>query len=86
MSTIEAVKDLPNVWVETSGQMDVEVLKKAIAVLGSKRVCIGTDWPYKPVNMEISKFYELELTEEQRADIFYRNAEKLWKRVREEQI
>ncbi len=34
MSTIEAVKDLPNVWVETSGQMDVEVLKKAIAVLG----------------------------------------------------
>lgn len=86
MSTIEAVKDLPNVWVETSGQMDVEVLKKAIAVLGSKRVCFGTDWPYKPVNMEISKFYELELTEEQRADIFYQNAEKLWKRVREEQI
>lgn len=86
MSTIEAVKDLTNVWVETSGQMDVEVLKKAIAVLGSKRVCFGTDWPYKLVNMEISKFYELELTEEQRADIFYRNAEILWKRVKEEQI
>lgn len=78
MSTIMAVKDLDNVWVETSGQMDTRVLKTAIDVLGSKRVCFGTDWPYKPVNIEISKFEELGLSEEQLEDIFYKNAEYLW--------
>lgn len=78
MSTIEAVKDLDNVWVETSGQMDVEVLKKSVEILGSERVCFGTDWPYKPVNIEINKFKELGFTEEQLENIFYRNAEKLW--------
>lgn len=77
-STIEAIKDLPNVSVETSGQMDVDVLCKAVSVLGSKRICFGTDWPYKPVNIEISKFLELQLSEEERADIFHRNAEALW--------
>lgn len=78
MSTIQAIKDLPNVSVETSGQMDINVLKCAIEELGSKRVCFGTDWPYKPVNIEISKFEELGLSEEEKEDIFYRNAEKLW--------
>ncbi len=79
MSTIEAVKDLKNVWVETSGQMDVDVLKKAIDVLGAERVCFGTDWPYKPVNIEVEKFYELGIPEEKLEYIFHRNAEYLWR-------
>lgn len=79
LSTIEAVKDLPNVWVETSGQMDVEVLTKAIEVLGADRVCFGTDWPYKPVNIEVEKFYELAVPESQLEKIFHKNAEYLWR-------
>lgn len=79
MSTIEAIKNLKNVWVETSGQMDVDVLKKAIQVLGSKRIVFGTDWPYKPVNIEVEKFKYLKLSEEELEDIFYRNAENLWR-------
>lgn len=79
LSTIEAVKDLKNVWVETSGQMDVEVLQKAIDVLGSERVCFGTDWPYKPVNIEVEKFYELHVPEEKLEYIFHKNAEYLWR-------
>ena len=78
MSTIEAIKDLPNVWVETSGQMDVDVLRKSVEVLGSERVCFGIDWPYKPINLEINKFKELGFTEDQLENIFYRNAERLW--------
>lgn len=65
ISTIQAVKDLSNVWVETSGQFDVEVLKKSVEVLGSERVCFGTDWPYKPINIEISKFFELGLSDKE---------------------
>ncbi|MDO5145444.1 MAG: amidohydrolase family protein [Eubacteriales bacterium] len=79
MSTIEAVKDLKNVWVETSGQMDVDVLRKAIDVLGAERVCFGTDWPYKPVNIEVEKFYELKVPEDKLEYIFHRNAEYLWR-------
>lgn len=78
-STIEAIKDLKNVWVETSGQMDVNVLKKAIEVLGPKRICFGTDWPYKPVNIEIEKFKELGLAEEDLEWIFNKNARYLWR-------
>lgn len=79
LSTIEAIKDVKNVWVETSGQMDVEVLKKAIDVLGAERVCFGTDWPYKPVNIEVEKFYELQVPEEKLEYIFHKNAEYLWR-------
>lgn len=43
---------------------DVEVLQKAIDVLGPERVCFGTDWPYKPVNIEVEKFYEMKVPED----------------------
>lgn len=78
-STIEAVRELPNVWVETSGQMDVDVLLRAIDVLGERRVCFGTDWPYKPVNIEVEKFFELDIPDEKLEFIFHRNAEYLWR-------
>lgn len=78
LSTLHAVKDLKNVWVETSGQFDVEVLKKSVEILGSERVVFGTDWPYKPVNIEISKMFELGLSDSQLENIFYKNAESLW--------
>ncbi len=79
LSTIQAVKDLKNVWVETSGQMDVEVLTKSIDILGPERVCFGTDWPYKPVNIEIEKFYQLKIPEDTLEYIFHKNAEYLWR-------
>lgn len=78
LSTIEAVKNLDNVVVETSGQFDIETLKKSVKILGSKRVCFGTDWPYKPLNIEISKFYELGFNQQQLEDIFYKNATRIW--------
>ena len=79
MSTIEAVRNVKNVWVETSGQMDVEVLQKAIDVLGPDRVCFGTDWPYKPVNIEVEKFYEMKVPEDKLEYIFHKNAAHLWR-------
>jgi len=79
LSTIQAVKELKNVWVETSGQMDPEVLTKSIDVLGPERVCFGTDWPYKPVNIEVEKFYELKIPEGNLEYIFHKNAEYLWR-------
>jgi len=79
LSTIEAVKDLKNVWVETSGQMNSEVLKKSIEILGPERMAFGVDWPYKLVNIEIEKFFELNIPENQLEHIFHKNAEYLWR-------
>lgn len=79
-SCIEAIKDMENVWVETSANMEVDILKKAVEVLGSKRILFGSDWPYKPTNIEIEKLHLLGLNETELEDIFYRNAELLWEK------
>ena len=78
-STVEAVRDLDNVWVETSGQFDVPALTAALSTLGANRVCFGTDWPYKPVGLEVAKFAEFGLTDDQAEAVFHRNAHYLWR-------
>ncbi|MEG0034778.1 MAG: amidohydrolase family protein [Bacilli bacterium] len=77
---IEAIKNLDNFWVETSANMEADILQKAVNVLGSKKILFGTDWPYKPTNIEIEKLYNLGMNEQQLEDVFYKNAEKLWTR------
>ena len=56
----------------------MDILRKAVDVLGSKRILFGTDWPYKPTNIEIEKLYYLGMSDEELEDVFYKNAEKLW--------
>ena len=79
-SCIEAIKDVPNFWVETSANEEVDILKKAVKDLGSKRILMGTDWPYKPTNIELEKLELLKLSDDEYEDIYHRNAEYLWKR------
>lgn len=79
MSSIEVAKKYPNIWLETSGQMDTNVLKKAVKELGSERVVFGTDWPYKPLNIEIEKFEYLGFKPHEMENILYKNAEYLWR-------
>ena len=80
-STIEAIRDVPNIWVETSCQMERENLMKAAKELGSKRIVFGTDWPYKPTNVEIEKLEFLGFSESELEDIYYKNAEYLWTKL-----
>lgn len=56
----------------------MEVLRRSVEILGAERVCFGTDWPYKPINVEIEKFYELGFSEKELEHIFYKNAAYLW--------
>lgn len=77
-SVIEALKDVPNFWVETSANEEADILKRAVQVLGSQRVLMGTDWPYKPTNIELLKLELLNLSNEDYENIYYKNAEKLW--------
>lgn len=75
---VDCVKDLENVFVDTSGQVEVQILEKALNVLGSERIIFGSDWPYKFVKSEICKFDVLNLTEKQKNDIFDNNMRKLF--------
>ena len=77
-STVEAIREVPGIWVETSCQMEVEVLRKAFDQLGSHRIVFGTDWPYKATNAEIEKLFLLGLSDREMEDVFYKNAEILW--------
>lgn len=77
-SIIAAVKDVPNITVETSQNYDRFILRKAVDVLSSKRVLMGTDWPYKPQYTETHKMEDLGFSDEQLEDINYRNAARIW--------
>ena len=58
--------------------MNQNELKKAAAELGSKRIVFGTDWPYKPTNVEIEKLMDLGFNDQELEDVYDRNAEYLW--------
>lgn len=75
---IELVRDLPNFFVETSANEEMDLLREAVRALGSERVVFGTDWPYKPTNIEVDKILELGLDDKQLEDVFWRNAARLW--------
>lgn len=75
---IELIEDIPNFYVETSANEEINILRSAVSRLGSKRILFGTDWPYKPTNIEIDKLYELGLSDSELEDIFYHNASHLW--------
>jgi len=76
---VECVKRLPNVYVDTAGQVEIPVLEKALADLGADRIIFSTDWPYKYPKSEIVKFDYYHLSDEEQEKIFYSNAMKLWK-------
>lgn len=77
-SIIEKIKGMDNFWVETSANMEIDILRKAAKELGAKRILFGSDWPYKPTNIEIEKLYHLGFSEEELEYVFHKNAELLW--------
>lgn len=76
---VECAKELPNVWVDTCGQVEIQVIEKALKDLGPDRIIWGTDWPYKYPGAEITKFEPYNLSKEDQQKIFYDNIKKLWK-------
>lgn len=77
-SVIRAIQDVPNIVVETSQNFARFQLQEAVDQLGSHRVLMGTDWPYKPQYNEIHKFELLNLTDRQLEHIYYQNAARIW--------
>jgi len=79
-SCVDCARRFDNIYVETSGQVEVPVLLKAYEELGPDRIIFGTDWPYKYPKSEIVRFEVLPLSDSDKEKIFYSNAIKLLKR------
>jgi predicted TIM-barrel fold metal-dependent hydrolase len=52
---IAVAKRLDNLYVDTSGVTGTFFIKKAVKILGKNRVLFGTDRPFNPAQLEISK-------------------------------
>lgn len=75
------LKDLPNVIFDTSSTLYAIENKKAVNMienLGVDRFLFGTDFPMWDPEEEFNRFMQLELTEEQRDKILWKNFEKLF--------
>ena len=71
----------PNFWVDCSSSLyaiTAEKAKELILAYGTHRVLFGTDYPLWTPEIELERFMALDLTEEQREDILYNNAAKLF--------
>ncbi len=80
----EAVSKLcgyPNFYVDCSSSFDwmtSEKAEKIIKAYGADRVLFGSDFPMWDYESELSRFFEINLTESEREKILYRNAAKLF--------
>ena len=77
---VECLKDLPNVYFDTSSSLyflDKGKASELIHRFGHKRYFFGTDFPMWIPREELKRFLALDLTEEEREDILYRNAAEL---------
>ena len=68
-----------NVWVTTSGMQWAPAILFAQQVLGVDRVLYAMDYPYQFVPEEVKVTDELPIGEEERALLYQRNAERLFK-------
>ena len=70
----------PNLYVDYSGDtLYPQIFKKVIARAGSKRILFGTDMPLIDIRYHIISLLKAGLTKEERDDIAYNNAAKLFK-------
>lgn len=73
---VEAVRDYPNVWVDTSGAQPVSGMTEyAVNVLGEDRVIYGSDYPIRDFRASLGKIYGCGFPERIQEKLFYRNWE-----------
>ncbi|MFO8017283.1 MAG: amidohydrolase family protein [Promethearchaeia archaeon] len=73
-----SLKKFENVFFETSCSIPYAIFS-LVKMVGSKRILFGSDAPItNPLSLEVNKIHSLPLTDDQKRDIFYNNAEELF--------
>ena len=73
--------DFPNMWVDTSSSFRWLTPERSLDILrayGSKRVMFGTDYPMWTPRPDIDRLLSLNLTDDEREDIFWRTCARLF--------
>jgi len=76
----EKLHGRPNLYVDCSSSfytLTPEESLNIIRLYGADRVMFGTDYPMWQASKELAYLYHLDLSEEERKNILYRNAEKV---------
>ncbi len=68
-----------NILVTTSGNMSKAAFECTKEVFGMEHIMFGSDYAYEDAKEMVNFVRELSLTEEERAMLYYKNAEKLMK-------
>ncbi|MGI5936955.1 MAG: amidohydrolase family protein [Oscillospiraceae bacterium] len=67
-----------NIWATTSGNYSKPAFQCAKDVLGIDHLLLGTDYPYEDLGECMSFLQSIDLTNEERASLYYKNAEKIF--------
>lgn len=75
---IELVKGFPNVYLDTCAMLDDRgVVDRIVNEIGSERIVFGTDFPWFSYHYYIGALLGAKMTDEDRRNILYRNAQRL---------
>lgn len=69
-----------NCYLDTSSSFEVIGMRRAkelIRMYGAERILFGTDFPMWEAEKELSRFYSMELTDEENELILHKNAERI---------
>jgi hypothetical protein len=78
LGAVSLVREFPNVYLELCAVLDDRgALDLFVAEIGSERIVFGTDFPWFNHHYYIGAVLGAEMTDEDRRNILYRNAEKL---------
>lgn len=77
----QAMKKYKNFYVDCSSSLYALTFEKAKDIImeyGTNKILFGTDYPMWTPKEELEKFMQIDLTEQEREDILYNNASKLF--------
>ncbi|MCG7849312.1 MAG: amidohydrolase family protein [ANME-2 cluster archaeon] len=76
---IEVTAAHDNIYIQTTGVLQVEVVQQCVDELGADRVMMGSDSPYHSMEDEVVKVESLQLSESEKQLIFSGTAKKVLK-------
>ena len=75
---VELVKRFPNVYLDTCAMLDDRgVVDRIVGEIGSEQIVFGTDFPWFSYHYYIGALLGAKMTDEDRRNILYRNAQRL---------
>jgi 5-carboxyvanillate decarboxylase len=69
---------LENFVITTSGVCFAPALKLSLSVLGVERILFAADYPYESVEEAVSFMDEVDVTEDERSQIYWKNAKRIF--------